>query len=70
MRKKVSKFELWLLSRKWLWKRVVFDNGIVGNNYVRYDHRLLSYCEGMGMNGVWGTKEDAIRNCLNSICHE
>ncbi len=44
----------WLISRKFLWRKIVFDNGIIGKNYNRYDHRILSYSIGMGNNGKYG----------------
>ena len=43
----IPRVKHWLLTRKLLWKKVVFDNGIVGRNYHRYDHRILAYCQGM-----------------------
>lgn len=62
----------WLLTRKWLWKKVVFDNGIVGRNYHRYDHRIFSYCQGMGNNGKYGDVNTAIKwtiEALNRACN-
>ena len=50
----------WLTVQKWLWKKVVFDNGIVGKNYHRYDHRILPYVQGMGNNGKYGKIDTAI----------
>lgn len=58
---KVSKFKFWLLTRKWLWKKEVFDNGCVGANYHRYDHRILLYAEGMGDNGSDGNIDTVIQ---------
>jgi len=61
----------WFLTRKWLWKKVVFDNGIVGRNYHRYDHRILPYCQGMGDNGKHGDVNTAIKwtiEALNRAC--
>lgn len=57
----------WLLTRKWLWKKVVFDNGIVGTNYHRYDHRILSYCQGMGDNGKHGDVNTAIKWTIEAL---
>ena len=42
----IQRVRYWLLTRKWLWKKVVFDNGIVGRNYHIYDHRVLPYVQG------------------------
>ena len=50
----------WLITRKWLWRKIVFNNGIVGTNYHRYDHIIFSYCQGMGDNGEFGNVETAI----------
>lgn len=55
----------WLITRTWLWKKVVFDNGVCGKNFVRYDHRILSYCEGMGDNGADGSVSDAIKRVMD-----
>ncbi len=67
----ISSFKYWAITRKWLWQRVVFDNGVVGRNYHRYDHILYSYCQGMGDNGEYGgintviklQVESSMRNC-------
>lgn len=56
----IQRIRHWLLTRKWLWKKVVFDNGIVGKNYTRYDHRVLPYTQGMGENGRYGGLNEAI----------
>ena len=61
----------WLLTQKWLWKKIVFDNGIVGKNYHRYDHRILPYCQVMGDNGKHGDVNTAIKwtiEALNRTC--
>jgi len=58
---KNKRFEHWLLSRKWLWKRVVFDNGVGGRRYHRYDHVILSYSQGMGDYGEYGDVCTAIK---------
>ena len=57
----IPRVKHWLLTRKWLWKKVVFDNGIVGKNYHRYDHRIYSYSQGMGNNGESGNVNTAIK---------
>lgn len=57
----------WLLSRTWLWKRVVFDNGVAGTNYHRYDHRIFNYCYGMGDNGKYGDVNTAIKWKLEAL---
>ena len=44
----------WLITRKFLWKKVVFDNGIAGTYYTRYDHRIYPYSHGMGHRGKNG----------------
>lgn len=44
----------WLITRKFLWKKVVFDNGELGVFYTRYDHRFLPYSHGMGNNSKNG----------------
>ena len=59
----------WLLSRKWLWKKVIFDNGVVGENYHRYDHRIFNYCQGMGNNGKLGDVNTAIEITLEYLNH-
>lgn len=67
----IPRVKHWLLTRKWLWKKVVFDNGIVGRNYHRYDHRILAYCQGMGDNGKHGDVNTAIKwtiEALNRAC--
>jgi hypothetical protein len=51
----------WLVVQKWLWKKVVFDNGISGRNYHRYDHRILPHVQGMGDNGENGDVNTAIK---------
>lgn len=62
----------WLITRTWLWKKVVFDNGIVGRNYHRYDHRIFSYSQGMGDNGIYGDINKAIKCQLqdNNLPHQ
>lgn len=50
----------WLITRKFLWKKVVFDNGIAGTYYTRYDHRILPYAQGMGHRGKNGDVNTAI----------
>lgn len=57
----------WLLTRKFLWEKVVFDNGIVGKNYHRYDHRIYDYCFGMGENGKYGDVNTAIKWQLEAL---
>ena len=57
----------WLLTQKWLWKKVVFDNGIAGKNYHRYDHRLYPYSYGMGNNGKHGDVNTAIHWCIEGL---
>lgn len=57
----------WLLTRKWLWKKVIFDNGVAGNNYHRYDHILFHYCQGMGNNGILGDVNTAIKLTLEYL---
>ena len=47
-------------QRKWLWKKVVFDNGVAGKKYHRYDHRLFPYRQDMGDNGEDGDINKAI----------
>jgi hypothetical protein len=59
----------WLLSRKWLWKKVIFDNGVIGENYHRYDHRIFNYCQGMGNNGELGDVNTAIEITLEYLNH-
>jgi acetylglutamate synthase len=59
----------WLLSRKWLWKKVIFDNGVAGKNYYRYDHRIFNYCQGMGNNGELGDVNTAIEITLEYLNH-
>lgn len=59
--------KFWLITRKWMWKKVVFDNGIVGKNYHRYDHRLYPYTWGMGDNGEHGGAQTAIKNQLDAM---
>ena len=44
----------WLITRKFLWKKVVFDNGMAGTYYTRYDHRIYPYSHGMGNRGKNG----------------
>ena len=58
----------WLVTRTWLWRKVVFDNGIVGRNFHRYDHILLPYCMGMGDNGKDGDKKTAIKWQIDALC--
>lgn len=60
----MTRIRKFLISCPFLWHKVVFDNGFCGENYVRYDHILLSYSEGMGNNGVLGNKQTAIERCL------
>lgn len=55
-----ERIERWLITRKWLWKKVVFDNGVCGERYHRYDHRILSYAEGMGDDGKSGDVDKVI----------
>lgn len=55
-----NKIKYWLISQKWLWKLIIFDNGVVGNQYHRYDHRIFSYSQGMGNNGEYGDINKAI----------
>lgn len=50
----------WLIKRKFLWKKVVFNNGIAGNYYTRYDHIILPYTQGMGHKGKKGDVNTAI----------
>jgi hypothetical protein len=57
----ISSFIYWLIVQKWLWKKVVFDNGIVGRNYHRYDHMILPYSQGMGEDGEDGNVHTAIK---------
>jgi hypothetical protein len=59
----------WLLTRKWLWKKVIFDNGVAGKNYHRYDHRIFNYCQGMGNNGKLGDVNTAIKITLEYLNH-
>ena len=59
----------WLLTRKWLWKKVIFDNGVVGKNYHRYDHLIYHYSQGMGNNGEYGDVNTAIKITLNYLNH-
>ena len=55
MKKKITyKIKYWLITRKFLWKKVVFDNGILGAFYTRYDHIVLPYSYGMGNNSKNG----------------
>lgn len=63
----IQLFDKWLLSQKWLWKKVVFDNGNCGSNYHRYDHRILSYCQGMGDNSENGDVNTAIKWSIESF---
>jgi hypothetical protein len=58
---------IYLITRKWLWKKVVFDNGVAGKNYHRYDHRLFNYTEGMGDNGYLGDVTTAINRLLGFL---
>ncbi len=58
----MKKFKRWLLTRKWLWKKVVFDNGVVGKNYHRYDHLILPYSEAMGDDGKYGGIKEVIEH--------
>ena len=57
----------WLITRKWLWKKVVFDNGVLGKNYHRYDHRIFTYAEGMGDNGKYGDVSTAIIRKIDAL---
>jgi hypothetical protein len=59
----------WLLTRKWLWKKVIFDNGVAGKNYHRYDHRIYHSCQGMGNNGEFGDVNTAIKITLEYLSH-
>jgi len=59
----------WLLTRKWLWKKVIFDNGVAGKKYHRYDHRIYNYCQGMGDNGELGDVNTAIKITLDHLNH-
>tara|TARA_R110000851_G_scaffold329247_2_gene500960 strand:- start:4658 stop:4849 length:192 start_codon:yes stop_codon:yes gene_type:complete len=54
----------WLITRKWLWIKVVLNNGVVGTNYHRYDHIIFPYVQGMGDDGAFGNVETAIKNQL------
>lgn len=63
----IQRVRHWLLTRKWLWKKVVFDNGIVGRNYTRYDHRILPYVQGMGENGKYGGLNEAIKQQISTL---
>ena len=63
----IPRVKHWLLTRKWLWKKIVFDNGIVGKNYHRYDHRILSYCQSMGDNGKHGDVNTAIKRTIEAL---
>ncbi len=62
-----KKIRIWLIEQPWLWKKVVFNNGVVGSNYHRYDHRILPYSEGMGDRGIYGGISEAIKHCLDSL---
>lgn len=64
----VSAIRIWLVKRPWLWKKVVFDNGVVGKNYHRYDHRIFEgYVHGMGDNGYLGNVHTAIEHRLRFL---
>lgn len=63
----ISNIKRWLVTRRWLWKKVVFDNSLVGKNYHRYDHRIYSYSHGMGNFGKKGGKNEAIFIQLNQL---
>lgn len=62
----IQRVRHWLLTRKWLWKKVVFDNGIAGRNYTRYDHRIFPYVQGMGENGKYGGVNEAIKQQISN----
>lgn len=62
----IQRVRCWLLTRKWLWKKVLFDNGIVGRNYTRYDHRIFPYVQGMGENGKYGGVNEAIKQQISN----
>jgi hypothetical protein len=64
---RLSPVRYWLITRKWLWKKVVFDNGVVGKNYHRYDHRIFPYTEGMGDNGKDGDVSTAIERKIDTL---
>ena len=49
------------LTKKLFWKKIVFDNGICGKNYHRYDNLFLPYSEGMGDNGKYGNVDDVVK---------
>ena len=64
---RLSVVRYWLITRKWLWKKVVFDNGVSGKNYHRYDHRIFPYAEGMGDNGEYGDVSTAIARKIDAL---
>ena len=66
----IPRVKHWLLTQKWLWKKIVFDNGILGKNYHRYDHRILPYCQGMGDNGKHGDVNTAIKRTIEAYNYQ
>ena len=60
-----EKFKIWLIKQPFLWKKIIFDNGISGKNYHRYDHRIFNYSIGTGNNGRNGDVLTAIIWQLN-----
>ena len=63
----IPRVRRWLLTRRCLWRKVVFDNGVVGRNYHRYNHILYPYVQGMGDNGKDGGVDTAISRQLGNL---
>ena len=60
----------WLLTRKWLWRKVIYNTTIKGieyKNWHRYDHRLYRYSFNMGENSKYGDVNTAIDYCLYTV---
>lgn len=43
MKKIIYNIKYWLITRKYLWRKVVIDNGMLGENYKIYKHIILPY---------------------------